>query len=339
LAPALRSKLGSAPLRAEREDVQAMKKKISFVILANTGSAAKQFCLSRAALRWLLVLAVGLLGASAFVGADYVRLKRDALQLAQREAELSSRLASQSGEVDLQRRQISEFAEQINRLKDNLQALNQFEKKIRIMADIEKRPDTGPLFGIGGSIPKTMDPKAVFSEQRGSLMREMHEQAGQLDLAMVHQADSFNALVTHLERQQRLLASTPTIQPVDPAVESWVSSKFDWRLSPFTNQREFHKGYDIAAREGTPIYATAGGVVTFSGYKGLLGKTIIIDHGHGLTTVYGHCSRLLKAQGEKVGRWDSIAMVGNTGSSTGPHLHYEVWVHGVPVNPEKYFLN
>ena len=309
-----------------------MKDKVSFVVLANTGSAAKHFCLSKAALRWWAIFALGLVGVGAFVGVDYLRLKRDALKLVQREAELSSLLASQGGEVDLQRRQISEFAAQINLLKDKLQALNQFEKKIRIMADIEKRPEAGALFGVGGSIPKTMDPKAVFSEQRNSLVREMHEQTAQLDLAMVHQADSFNALVTHLERQQRLLASTPTIRPIDTAAESWVSSKFEWRLSPFTNQREFHKGYDIAAREGTPIYATAGGVVTFSGNKGLLGKAIIIDHGHGLTTVYGHCSRLLKSQGEKVSRWETIALVGNSGNSTGPHLHYEVWVHGVPVN-------
>ncbi len=316
-----------------------MQKKISFVVLANTGSAAKQFCLSRAALRWLAVVVVVLLGAGAFVGVDYVRLKRDALQLERREADLSSLLASQNGEVDLQRRQISEFAEQINSLKERLLALGHFEKKIRIMADIEKRPDSGTLLGMGGSIPKTMDPKAAFSEQRNSLVREMHAQTGQLDLALVHQGDSFKALVTHLERQQRLLASTPTIRPIDPGAESWVSSKFEWRISPFTNQREFHKGYDIAAREGTPIYATAGGVVTFSGNKGLLGKAVIIDHGHGLTTVYGHCSRLLKAQGEKVGRWDTIGLVGNSGSSTGPHVHYEVWVHGVPVNPEKYFLN
>lgn len=316
-----------------------MQKKVSLVVLANTGSAAKHFCLSRAALRGWAVVALVLLGAGAFVGVDYVRLKREALQLEKREAELSGLLASQSGEVDLQRRQIGEFAEQINSLKQRLLTLAQFEKKIRIMADIEKRPDSGNLFGIGGSIPQNMDPKAAFGEQRSSLFREMHDQTGQLDLALVHQGDSFKELVTHLERQQRLLASTPTIRPIDPAAESWVSSRFEWRLSPFTNQREFHKGYDIAARDGTPIYATAGGVVTFSGNKGLLGKTIIIDHGHGLTTVYGHCSRLLKAQGEKVGRWDSIAMVGNTGSSTGPHLHYEVWVHGVPVNPEKYFLN
>ncbi|RPJ76909.1 MAG: M23 family peptidase [Desulfobacteraceae bacterium] len=316
-----------------------MRKKISFVVLTHNGAAARQFCMSWAALRWLLVLAVGVAGAALFVGIDYVQLKRAALQLGQREAELSALLASQSGEVDLQRRQIGEFAAQINALKERLLALNQFEKKIRVMADIEKRPDAGHLFGMGGSIPKTMDPKAAFSEERNSLLREMHAQTTQLEVGLVNQSDSFKTLVTHLEQQQRLLASTPTIRPIDPGLESWVSSKFDWRISPFTNQREFHKGYDIAAREGTPIYAAAGGVVTFSGAKGLLGKAIIVDHGHGLTTVYGHCSRLLKTQGERVSRWDTIALVGNSGNSTGPHLHYEVWVHGVPVNPEKYFLN
>jgi murein DD-endopeptidase MepM/ murein hydrolase activator NlpD len=118
-----------------------------------------------------------------------------------------------------------------------------------------------------------------------------------------------------------------------------VTSKFDWRISPFTSQREFHKGFDIAAREGTPIIVTAAGVVTFAGNNGLLGKTIIVDHGHGITTTYGHCSRVLKVQGEKVSRWETVALVGNTGNSTGPHVHYEVAIFGVQVNPEKYFLN
>ena len=316
-----------------------MRKKISFVVLTNTGSPAKQFCASRSTLRWAAVLAAAFLGVSGFVGYDYVQLKRGSLHLQKREAELSSILADQRDEVDLQRKQIGDFADEINSLKERLLALNQFEKKIRVMADVEKRPDAGNLFGVGGSIPKAMDPKAAFSEQRNSLVREMRSQVGQLNLAAVTQEKGFASLVTHLEKQQRLLASTPTIRPIDPDVESWVSSKFDWRISPFTNQREFHKGFDIAVREATPIYVTAAGVVTFAGNKGLLGNAIIVDHGHGITTTYGHCSRILKHPGEKVSRWETIALVGNTGNSTGPHIHYEVAVYGVPVNPEKYFLN
>jgi len=207
------------------------------------------------------------------------------------------------------------------------------------MADLDKRPDSGNLFGVGGPIPRTLDPKMALGEQRNSLVREMHSQVDQLTLAAMNQENHFSALVVHIENQRGLLASIPTIRPIDPDTEHLVTSRFENRLSPFTNAREFHKGYDISAREGTPIYATAAGIVAFAGDKGLLGKTLIIDHGHGLTTTYGHCSRILKVQGEKVRRWESIALVGNTGRSTGPHLHYEVALHGVPVNPAKYFLN
>jgi murein DD-endopeptidase MepM/ murein hydrolase activator NlpD len=316
-----------------------MRKKISFVLLTNSGSPAKQFCTSRAVLRWMAGLAVLALGFSVYIGYDYYRLNKSTLQLKQQDDELSGLLISQRDEIQLQRKQISEFADQINQLKEQLLGLSQFEKKIRIMADLDKRPDIANPFGMGGPIPSNMDPKLALGEERNSLMREMHSQVDQLGLAAINQDNGFKELVVHLEKQHSLLASTPTIRPIDPGVESWTSSRFDWRISPFTNQREFHRAYDIAAREGTPIYATAAGIVTFANTKGLLGKAIIIDHGHGLTTVYGHCSKLLKLPGQRVYRWDSIALVGNTGSSTGPHVHYEVLIHGVPVNPEKYFLN
>jgi murein DD-endopeptidase MepM/ murein hydrolase activator NlpD len=316
-----------------------MRKKISIVVLTNSGSPARQFCISRSALGWVAGLAAVFLGLSSHFVYDYLRLKTGVLAIEQRDQELSGILAGQHEEIQAQRRHIGDFSKDINTLKDRLLALNQFEKRIRVMADLDKRPDGGNLFGMGGPIPRTLDPKLALGEQRNSLMREMHSQVDQLTIAAVHQENSFQALATHIEKQQGLLASTPTIRPIDSDAEHLVTSRFDYRISPFTNSREFHKGYDISAREGTPILATAAGIVVFAGDKGLLGKTLIIDHGHGITTTYGHCSRILKLQGEKVRRWDTIALVGNTGSSTGPHLHYEVALHGVPVNPEKYFLN
>jgi murein DD-endopeptidase MepM/ murein hydrolase activator NlpD len=279
------------------------------------------------------------LGFSGYIAYDYVRLKRNSLQLEHRHAELAERVASQSSEIDFQCQQIGDFAKEINDLKEKLLGLNQFEKKIRIMADLEKRQDGGSLFGVGGPIPRAMDPKAALDPARNSLMREMRSQIGQLQLAAVNQAGGFQSLVSHLEKQRRLLASTPTIRPIDPGAEQLTTSRFEYRGNPFTGTREFHRGIDISAREGTPIYATAAGTVTFAGNKGLLGKTVIIDHGHGLTTTSGHCSQILKLQGERVNRWDTIALIGSTGSSTGPHVHYEVALHGMPVNPEKYFLN
>jgi len=316
-----------------------MRKTISLVVLTNSGSAAKQFRASRATLGAIAVIASSVLCLGGFLAYDYLHLKTGARYVAQRDQELSALLASQKEEIQIQRQQIGDFTREINALKERLLALNEFERKIRVMADLDKRPDGGNLFGIGGPIPRRLDSKMALGEQHKSLVREMRSQVDQMTLAAVNQEDHFKALITHMQKQRGLLASTPTIRPIDSDTEHWVTSRFEYRLSPFTNVREFHKGYDISAREGTPIYATAAGTVTFTGDKGLLGKTIIIDHGHGLTTTYGHCSKVLKLAGEKVRRWDTIALVGNTGRSTGPHVHYEVALHGVPVNPEKYFLN
>lgn len=130
------------------------------------------------------------------------------------------------------------------------------------------------------------------------------------------------------------IASTPSIWPV----KGWVTSEFGARRSPFTLSRDFHEGLDIAAQWGTPIVATADGVVTFSGYKGGLGKTVIIDHGFGTRSYYGHNSSILVHEGQKVTRGSQIALIGNTGHSTGPHLHYEIHVDSLPVDPMKYIL-
>lgn len=130
------------------------------------------------------------------------------------------------------------------------------------------------------------------------------------------------------------IAATPSIWPV----KGWVTSDFGSRRSPFTFARDFHEGVDIAAQWGTPIAASADGVVTYAGYKGGLGKTVIVDHGFGVTSYYGHTSRILVHEGERVTRGTTLALIGSTGHSTGPHLHYEVHVDGVPVDPMKYIL-
>jgi murein DD-endopeptidase MepM/ murein hydrolase activator NlpD len=195
------------------------------------------------------------------------------------------------------------------------------------------------MFGIGGSIPEDLDAAIPLKEKHNSLMRDMHEQIEQLSVASTNQQEGLESLLKSLEDQQNLLASTPAIRPISRDVNSWITSRFGYRKSPFTGRRELHKGYDIASRQGTPILATADGVVTFAGKKGLYGNFIVIDHGHGMITRYGHCQKVLKKSGDKVKRWETIALMGNTGRSTGPHVHYEVHLNGIPVNPIKYILN
>ena len=308
-----------------------MRKKISFVILSNTGAPAKQICASRASIRLIGIFVVVCFVLFGYVVYDYYNLKYTTERLYQRETTLTAQLS----EVQSQRKQIQEFSNEINSLKDKLVALNQFEKKVRIIANIEKTAGTDNIFGVGGSIPEDLNAQIPLKEKHNSLMREMHAQIDQLSTASANQQAGFQSLLKDLQDQQNLLASTPAIRPV----RGWTTSKFGYRISPFTGRREFHKGYDIATKKGTPILATADGVVTFIGRKGLLGNTIIINHGHGMVTRYAHCDKFLKKRGEKVERWEQIATVGNTGRSTGPHVHYQVELNGVPVNPEKYMLD
>lgn len=312
-----------------------MRKKISFVILGSSGRPAKQVCTSKASIRLFGAALVAFFVAVGYIVYDYYKLRETTSHLQNREFYISSQLE----EIQHQRKQIQEFANEINSLKNKLLALNNFENKIRIIANIEKTNESANLFGVGGSIPDDLDAQIPLKKKHNRLMRDMHEQVEQLSFASDTQQKEFESLLKSLEDQENLLASTPAIRPVSRGVKSWTTSRFGYRISPFTKRRELHKAYDIAARKGTPILATADGVVTFAGKKGLYGNLMVIDHGHGMKTRYGHCQKFLKKRGDKVKRWEPIALLGNTGRSTGPHVHYEVHLNGIPVNPEKYIIN
>ena len=174
------------------------------------------------------------------------------------------------------------------------------------------------------------DAKAVPAEHDGDLMKSLDE----LDKKVKAQEQEARALKSYFEDQQALLASAPSIWPV----RGWVTSDFSVRLDPYTGERVMHEGIDVASQLGTPVRAPADGTVVFSGLEGGYGHVLVIDHGYGLKTRYGHLSRVDVKVGEKVKRGQFVAAVGNTGRSTGPHLHYEVRVNGVADNPRKFIL-
>jgi murein DD-endopeptidase MepM/ murein hydrolase activator NlpD len=138
-----------------------------------------------------------------------------------------------------------------------------------------------------------------------------------------------------LQDKSALLSSTPSTKPT----KGWYTSKFGYRVSPYTDKPLMHEGLDIAAAPGAPVYSPADGTVTFAGYDAGFGKLIVIDHGYGVETRYGHNSQIKVSAGQKVKHGDLISAVGSTGRSTGPHLHYEVRVDGQPVDPTSYILN
>lgn len=138
-----------------------------------------------------------------------------------------------------------------------------------------------------------------------------------------------------LSERQSLLNATPSIRPA----KGWFTSRFGYRISPFTGKPTMHAGLDMAAAPGSPVFAPADGVVTYAAYDESYGKLVSIDHGYGVSTRFAHNSQIYVTVGQRVNRWDVIAAVGNTGRSTGPHCHYEVRVNGIPVDPMNYILD
>ncbi len=308
-----------------------MAKKLSFIIVSNAGTTVKQFAIPIAL---LVVLALGITFGAALLGVslyDYQSLRKS---LAGKHLMVQT-IDEQQEAIGQQRLQIQSFAHEINALKEKLVKLDQFEEKIRVIANLESSQVDGYLFGVGGAAPEDLEPRLELTQRHEGLMREMHQQIDELDVASQRRENSFDALLDKLEGQRNLLASTPAIRPTS----GWMTSRFGRRVSPFTGRKEFHKGVDIANRKGTAILATANGIVSFAGKKGAMGNVIVIDHGHGILTRYAHLSEALKKRGEKVKRGDIVAQMGSSGRSTGPHLHYEVHLNGVPVNPTKYILN
>lgn len=135
-----------------------------------------------------------------------------------------------------------------------------------------------------------------------------------------------------LDVRRIVLESVPSIWPV----RGILSSGFGTRLSPFTDTRVFHHGLDIVSRPGAPVKAASDGVVVRSGYESLFGNIVVVDHGHGHRTVYAHLKERLAAAGDILRKGDVLGTVGSTGRSTGPHLHYEVHVNGLAVNPSRF---
>ncbi len=286
----------------------------------------------------LMIVTAALLVAALFFGVrDYGQMKlevADKDRLAKMLAAQQSQLTDQRQTIDKQNGNIQDFAEQVNALKLKLIVLNRFEKEIRLVSNFVNSNGNEPLIGVGGSTAPAFDPGVDLTADHHRLVREIYGQMRQLDGSLADQRKGLETLLGALNKQKDLLNATPSISPT----EGRITSAYGKRVCPFTGEDEFHEGLDIASPEGTPILAAAQGKVTFAGWHGTYGKMMIIDHGYGTVTRYAHVSQFLKNPGETVQKGDVVALVGNTGQSTGPHLHYEICLNGKPVNPGKYIL-
>ncbi len=329
-----------------------MEQRYSLILVSDETSPIRRFDVRRSVVRRGLwgagIAALVLLG----LFADYVWVR-----LEHRELEA---LRAQNVQ---QRAKIASFDETVSGVEATLARMRELERKVRIIANLPGSAASGGAditavgaseggdidaaqWGDGGPTPTgeealpaparaprpTLRAPNMPGDGRVSLLRREAERLGYVAKERVL---SLKELVEQLENKHQRLASSPAIWPA----QGWLTSRFGTRISPFTGRRQFHAGIDIAGAPGTDVVATAGGKVIFAGSKGPLGQTVIIDHGYRVRTHYGHNKAVKVARGDPVERGTVIATLGNSGRSTGPHVHYTVVLKGKAANPLDYIFD
>ena len=234
------------------------------------------------------------------------------------------------------RGQLKSVRERIEHIGSTLDRVERFDQKLRaitLLSDPQRNLAMGPTepeAGMTGPATDTQFSQLAATETPAALTGRLDK----LSAEATRQEQSLQELQAYFQDQKSILASTPSMWPA----RGWVTSDFGSRLDPYTADRVMHAGLDIAAPHGKEVFAPSDGTVVFAGLEGGYGNVIVIDHGYGIKTRYGHLAKMLVKAGDRVKRGMLIAAVGNTGRSTGPHLHYEVRVNGIPQNPRKFIL-
>jgi len=305
------------------------KDEFTIVVFPGSLSAPKKLRLPRRFVKFgilvSLVVLVGVLGSSFYFVQQYLNMQGSEAELVKlrRESKIS-------------KIQVEKFAQQVKNFETEMVRLERFEKKLRVITALENSPQSiEKNWGVGGPYGlSTNSFTTAMGRGAAGRVERLSNGLDHLGKQAKIQSISFQELDDFFKNQRSLLSSTPSIWPT----RGWVTSSFGFRKSPFTGLREKHEGWDIAARTGAPVRATADGVVVVEGREYGYGNMVEIDHGYGLVTRYGHNSKHLVKVGDKVKRGQVVSLVGNTGRSTGPHLHYEVLLNSVPVSPKNYIL-
>jgi murein DD-endopeptidase MepM/ murein hydrolase activator NlpD len=296
-----------------------MSDHFTLMIIPNRKSGVKKISVPKTFIRNIIIASVVVILVALYVIYDYASIKRDRAELA--------RLRAQTKE---QSQQFQDLAMRIDEFSSRMEELRQTDKKIRVLAYETSKDKKLPL-GIGGS-DHEIKIKDLLNQDHDKLITGMHKGIEKLNADAKDREKSFDELLAFLHEQKSILASTPSIWPVT----GWITSEFGIRQSPFSSGLEFHKGVDISTRFGKEVVAPADGLVVTSAFDSSDGNYIKIDHGHGLATGFAHLSKMAVKQGVRVKKGQIIGYVGDTGRSTGTHLHYAVFVNNIPVNPKRY---
>ena len=297
------------------------KRRLNILILSNESSKVRRLKISGA---WLYLLALAclvFLSGLVFLGWHYYKT---------REARMT--LVSLREENRIQKSKLFLFADQISHLENEISTIRDFDSKLRVVANLEPPPTS--TLGVGGPTLNDHREEMILQGDQAGLVEQMKTDLKRLSNEAELEKGSLQQLEGLLEGRQEQLSCTPSILPA----RGWLTSGFGYRISPFTGTIQMHEGIDIANAVGSPIVAPADGLVVKVGREYGYGKVLTVKHGYGIDTRYGHLHRVHVKIGQKVKRGDLIGEIGSTGRSTGPHLHYEVRINDVPVDPRKYIL-
>jgi murein DD-endopeptidase MepM/ murein hydrolase activator NlpD len=298
---------------------------LTVIFLPDGAGRPRTVAIKRSRLRFAGIAALVSLAVVAMMVVSYGGLRRQVAELNSLQAEAAS-----------QRAHIASMAKDLEAFQEQFQKLQDLDLKLRLLVSMEPSSQmTKPLAGLGGPDPSSSSDNAFISDRQSTLLENMRRELGRLKEAASIQEASFNEINKAFQQQRSRLAATPSIWPV----KGWRTSGFGQRISPFTGRRVLHTGIDIATRKGAIVRAPADGLVNRVTTEYDFGKLVEIDHGHGVVTRYGHNNKILVRPGQRVRRGEPISQVGNSGRSTGPHLHYEVRLKGVPVNPKRYIVD
>ena len=248
---------------------------------------------------------------------------------------LEHQLEESQKTIQEQNTHIVSIAGKLRDLESDLRRIQQFDAKLRVMMNVDIGAGESASSSDEKSDMALQAPGFLPMHRQDLLARQMHSLADQLTEDVGLEEVQQQELMHNLRENREFLSMTPSIWPA----EGFLSSPFGLRASPFTNQPRMHTGIDISNRPGTPVIAPGKGTVTFTGWDGAYGNSIQISHGNNISTRYAHLQKAVVKEGQVVSRGDLIGHLGNSGRSTGPHLHYEVRIGGVAVNPMRYILN
>jgi murein DD-endopeptidase MepM/ murein hydrolase activator NlpD len=300
------------------------KEHYNILIFGHKTSKTRHLQIRKKTVKILFYLSGFALLSTTFFFCDYIQVKKKAFELGRLRQETQN-----------QRFQIQFFSARIEDLEKQLSKLKEFDKKIRIIANLERGQETTPSMGMGGPSPSDIRDKLKNEKDNAGLVQQMKSDVERLQSEAMSREDSLSELEKLLQVKKEILVHTPSVWPV----QGWVTSGFGFRTNPFTGLTQMHEGLDVANRVGTAVIAPANGIISDVGNDIAMGKVVVIFHGFGMTSRFGHLHKVFVKVGQKVKRGDKIAEVGMTGKTTGPHLHYEVKINGISVNPMRYILN